>query len=257
MGLLDRWNRREHRSSINWEMATQMMVLGYELGLAERDGVLEHDAQVSRAGKVMDAVVEEIGWERLVQAFVEADYSMQTKDKSAVSDRALWESGYMAVRERLFPAGTSESIPVGAGVTGTRAEEPSPELLKYFTRLEALSVEVGERQASLGDSSDLLRFWADATANLASYQQEIESLEVPRELDALHRDYVEACSGTLRLGDRMTEALRRGADLGRASQEVFGTEEANEINDRADHARKGLERAAERVGIDLQLVEGD
>jgi hypothetical protein len=76
-------------------------------------------------------------------------------------------------------------------------------------------------------------------------------------LDALHRDYVEACSGTLLLGDRMTEALRRGADLGRAGQEVFGSEEATEINDRADRARKGLERAAERVGIDLQLVEGD
>lgn len=104
MGFLENRRRKAHRESVNWDLLVNLMVLGHELGLAEEDGITDNDAKGDRAARVRDAVTEVIDWDHLIEVFINTDYelSAQGKDKDAVTDRALEDSGYNAARRRLF-----------------------------------------------------------------------------------------------------------------------------------------------------------
>jgi hypothetical protein len=82
-----------------------MMVRGHELGAAKQAGFTGED-QGYRSMAVSDAVIEQIGEERLIAAFIDCNYEMHTEDKQGVIDRALEVSGYNEVRNRLFPEPT-------------------------------------------------------------------------------------------------------------------------------------------------------
>lgn len=95
--------RATAESGVDWSMIVPVMLLGYELGEAEKMGVSEHAAKSDHAGHIWQTVADEVGFERIRRAFVDCDEAMQTDDKSAVAARARDQSGYTDARRRLFP----------------------------------------------------------------------------------------------------------------------------------------------------------
>lgn len=104
MGFLENRRRQAHAKSMNWDMMGALMLMGYELGAAEDEGITDDEEKGDRAVKVRDAVLSEIGAERFTQALIDADYELDTDDKDAVLERAIETSGYRDARSRLFPS---------------------------------------------------------------------------------------------------------------------------------------------------------
>ncbi len=104
MGFLDNKRRQAHAKSMNWDMMAGVMLHGYELGMAEEEGIEDLDQQGDRALEVRDSVLDEIGYDHFVQALIDADYEMSTSNKDAVIEHAVQTSGYRSARKRLFPS---------------------------------------------------------------------------------------------------------------------------------------------------------
>lgn len=104
MGFLENRRRKAYARSMNWDMMAAVMLMGYELGEAEDEGITDEDEKGDRALKVRDTVLAEIGVERFTQALIDADYDLEADDKDAVLERAIETSGYRAARSRLFPS---------------------------------------------------------------------------------------------------------------------------------------------------------
>ena len=92
-----------------------MMLLGYELELAAEEGFPDNDELVDRAALVRDTVLDAIGEDRFITAFIDADFDVRPAfpdadadaDADAFTDavleQALRVSGYTSARQRLFP----------------------------------------------------------------------------------------------------------------------------------------------------------
>jgi hypothetical protein len=180
-------------------------------------------------------------------------------------ERLLESEGIWLGRETLESFGLvtakwfrTEALAEHADLVEHSPESKPASARAYFERLQYTSDRLGEVQASLarGELPDD-EFWAASTANLQRYQQEIESLEAPEELRALHSEFVSAAKDGLLVSEAMTQALRSGLPFGQAALAIFSTSEVKEINQRAEQARSRLKEAAKESGIDLRLVAED
>jgi len=103
MKLLDKKRRQRHADSMNWQLASAMMVMGNELLWAKASGVPE-EQKSDRAMEIRDRVLEHVDMDEIVQAFIDADFErLEGEDMDAVGRRALRVSGYMLARGELFP----------------------------------------------------------------------------------------------------------------------------------------------------------
>jgi hypothetical protein len=100
VGFLENQRRKRHELSVDWDDLVSMMLLDHELELAESEGVAE-SARAGRAAQVRDAVIDRVGHDRVVRAFIDCDYEMKTSDKDAVVVQALEVSGYNQARQEL------------------------------------------------------------------------------------------------------------------------------------------------------------
>jgi hypothetical protein len=117
VGFLENQRKKRHETSVNWYELVTMMLLDHELELAAHEGVAEN-VQAHRAAQIRDAVVERVGRDRVVRAFIDCDYEMKTSDKDAVVLKALEVSGYDEVRRELPPDLLAASMASPAGTAG-------------------------------------------------------------------------------------------------------------------------------------------
>ena len=97
--------RLKHRNETNWLDAAHWIVFNHEYDLADDEGWDESVHEI-RARTIRDEVLRQIGADRFTESLILADFEMRKRDKEAVLQRALKESGYNSARERLFPPGT-------------------------------------------------------------------------------------------------------------------------------------------------------
>lgn len=102
--LVDRWRRRRHRASMDWEVVASTLLISHEVALAQVDRERGGGRRAS-PGQIRDAVLDEIGGldvfvDALAEAHYQAGWSSSPQD---VAGDALEESRYVATRRRLFP----------------------------------------------------------------------------------------------------------------------------------------------------------
>jgi hypothetical protein len=97
--------RQKHRDETNWLDAAYWIVFNHEYDLADDEGWDESVHEI-RARTIRDEVLRQIGVDRFTEFLIVADFEMSKRNKEAVLDRALEESGYNSARQRLFPPGT-------------------------------------------------------------------------------------------------------------------------------------------------------
>jgi hypothetical protein len=84
------------------ENTINKLMLGYELERAEREG-FQSEAVLPRAAHVRDRVIDVVGWEHVVTAFLACSRDRPDESVESMVERALDASGYRDAREYLFP----------------------------------------------------------------------------------------------------------------------------------------------------------
>lgn len=197
--LVDRWRRRRHRASMDWEIVASTLLMSHEVALAEADRERGGGRRAS-PGQVRDSVLDEIGGltvfvDALAEAHYQAGWSASPQD---VADEALEDSRYTAARRRLFPdlaqdPDATPGLPATDDREGTR--------------------DAGETAAGSGESAAPA---ADADIPVVLRQARAEdpvaTRVAQRALDAWHRDREADIAEALRTSPNLLSPEQAFAD---------------------------------------------